>query len=62
MWIWEQLQNSLTPNLETMKHLRVYTYNLKHSHTNKSFIKLMTSWTQGMYKSKYNETKFVYIW
>ena len=39
----EQWQNSLTPNLEAMKHLHVYTCNLKHSHTNKTFIKLMTS-------------------
>ena len=62
MWVWEQWQNSLTPNLETVKHLHVYTCNLKHLHTNKTFIKLMTSWTQGMYKSKYNETKFVNIW
>ena len=39
----EQWQNSLTPNLEAMKHLHVYTCNLKHSHTQKNFIKLMTS-------------------
>ena len=31
------------PNLEAVKHLHVYTCNLKHSHTNKTFIKLMKS-------------------
>ena len=44
-----------------MKHLHVYTYNLKQSHTNKTFIKLMTSWIQGMYMSKHSAIKFVNI-
>ena len=61
MWVWEQWQNSLTPNLEVVKHLHVYTCNLKHSHINKTFIKLMTSWIQGMYMSKHSAIKFVNI-
>ena len=54
-------KNSLTPNLEVVKHLHVYTCNLKHLHTNKNFIKLMTSWIQGMYTSKYSAIKIVNI-
>ena len=61
MWVWEQWQNSLTPNLETVKHLHVCTCNLKHSYTNKTFIKLIASWIQGMYMSKHNAIKFVNI-
>ena len=44
-----------------MKHLHVYTCNLKHSHTNKIFIKLMTSWIQGMNMSKHSAIKYVNI-
>ena len=44
-----------------MKHLHVYTYNLKHSHTSKTFIKLMTSWIQGMNMSKHSAIKYVNI-
>ena len=44
--------NSLTPNLEAAKHLYVYNCNPKHLHTNKTFIKLITSWTQGTYMNK----------